>query len=263
MKIQCPVGRYDTPVEHTTCLSCSRSNFRKCNFSYPLLKAIYASNDDRTKEIHVTDLNECLLRAYYSKVEPAPIDPAEQLVMFAGKAVHEYIGKFVENDVFFESEVPVDRIGITGRADLVSDEEIIDVKTTRWMKPTALPYGSHATQVNVYHWMLDQYEKKGDRKLQVQYIDLTGPTRCRKCKSLYNHNGLCRCGIPMPENAHLGVALVDIPVVDSNELGESLAVRKHILRQAIDNGVPPEAEPGWICSYCPFSQCQYYSVGQE
>ena len=113
-------------------------------------------------------------------------------------------------------------------------------------------YGSHALQVNIYAWML---AARGCeiRTLQIQYIDASGPTKCRKCKvPVRNMDGVLACPkcLTAPAGAHLGAYLVDIPLMGPEEVLRLIQDRKQNLEAALQMGIAPEAEPGFLCAYC-------------
>jgi CRISPR/Cas system-associated exonuclease Cas4 (RecB family) len=258
MNIICSVGFGEMPVE--ACLKCAASHDRPpCGFDYALLKAMYASNQssERASKIHVTDLTGCSRKAYLDKREPAAERPHEMLVRWLGSGMH---GMVEDKDDLFDSELPVVHDGIVGRSDIVyKDGRLVDLKFTRWMYVNKLPYGSHALQVNIYGWMLRQMGRKIDR-LQIQYIDASGPTKCRKCSlpvRMIDDELKCPKCFNAPKGAHLGVYLMDVPVLTDEEVKYHIQARKDNLEAALAMGMPPEREPGFLCNYCShYSACQ-------
>ena len=251
MKVICSVGFGE--MEQEACLKCSASHDRPpCGFDYALLKAIYGSNEksDRANEVHVTDLTGCARKAYLDKREPSPEPPHEMLVRWLGSGFH---GMVEGQDELFDSELKVAHAGIVGRSDIVyKDGRLVDLKFTRWMYIDKLPYGSHSLQVNIYAWMLRQMGRKIDR-LQIQYIDASGPTKCRKCRLPVRMVGdtlACPKCLLAPKGAHLGVYLVDISVLTDEEVLYHIQGRKDDLEAALAMGMPPEREPGFLCNYC-------------
>ena len=169
--------------------------------------------------------------------------PHKMLARTIGTAWH----KFVEtNDEHVECELPVEWNELVGTADIVyRDGRIVDNKTTRWLSPSKLPYGSHALQVNIYAFMLRQMGREV-RSLAIQYIDMSGPTKCRACRlpvEMVDGNLVCpRCG-STPKDAHLGVTLVDIPLMTDVDVLDEIHDKIKNLQAAIDLGMPPEASP--------------------
>lgn len=251
MEVICSVG-FGT-MKQEACLKCASEHDRPpCGFDYALLKAIYGANEksERANEVHVTDLTGCPRKAYLDKREPAPERPHEMLVRWLGSGMH---GMVEDKDPLFDSELAVSHDGIVGRSDIVyKDGRLVDLKFTRWMFISKLPYGSHALQVNIYAWMLRQSGRKIDR-LQIQYIDASGPTKCRKCKlpvRMIDDALRCPKCLSAPAGAHLGVYLVDIPVMTDDEVLFHIKDRKTNLEAALVMGMPPEREPGFLCGYC-------------
>ena len=250
MDILCSGTQYLEPVDEKTCLQCALEDRNDCGYGYNLLKSMFSlfEDDKRRNEIHVTDITSCLRKAYFSKTEPVINFVHDMLYLFIGIAVHNQIEL---NDEHVQSEVSFEKNGIHGRADAVFEDKLVDFKTSRWIKPGNLPYGEHEKQTQIYN----TYFKKD--RIQIQYIDLSGPTKCRKCKtSVRNVGGVLECPScgNAPANAHLGAVLYEIPVVDQ---GDFIEDRVSDLQLALSNGVWPEAEPGWLCSYCPFTQCEH------
>ncbi|MCK5307641.1 MAG: hypothetical protein KAJ73_03435, partial [Zetaproteobacteria bacterium] len=201
--IRCSGDLYDTPITEEECLNCALKHRgeQPCGYGYRLLKAMFLTQETRP-DIHVTDMTGCALKSFYDKTDPAARYVHDMLVLFLGIAVHDAIDV---DDKYVNSEIPVDALGAVGRVDAVYTEDgrIEDAKTTRWMNVTNLPYGSHEAQVNYYNAMLPD---PGADKLQIQMIDFSGPTKCRKCKVIYKLiDGIpqCpKCG-GSTKNAHL------------------------------------------------------------
>jgi CRISPR/Cas system-associated exonuclease Cas4 (RecB family) len=252
------------------CLLCARdTGGPPCGYDYALLKAIYGSSQksERANSIHVTDLTGCPRRAYFDKREPSPEYPHDMLVRWMGSGFHRMVEG---SDRFLDCELPLEHDGIVGKSDLVyKDGRLVDLKFTRWMYVDKLPYGSHALQVNIYAWMLRQMGRKINR-LQIQYIDASGPTKCRKCKvAVRNIDGILTCpkcyaanpAAPAPKGAHLGVYLVDIPVMSDRQIADAIQTRKANLQAALAMGMQPEAEPGFLCAYCAHAdKCGAYQT---
>jgi hypothetical protein len=260
MNILCSANSVELSTEE--CLACALHTGRPpCGYDYALLKAIYASNekDERANSIHVTDLTGCARRAYYDKRDPSPEYPHEMLVRWMGSGFH----KMVEgSDGVLDCELPLNMAGIVGRSDLVyKDGRLVDLKFTRWMYVDKLPYGSHALQVNVYAWMLRMMGREVNR-LQIQYIDASGPTKCRKCRVPVRYvDGVLTCPkcLTAPKGAHLGAFLTDIPMYSDEEVHRLIMTRKTNLEAALAMGMPPEADPGFLCAYCAHSsKCDAY-----
>lgn len=248
------------------CLKCALSSGRApCGYDYALLKALYGSSEqsERANSIHVTDLTGCPRRAYYDKREPSPEYPHEMLVRWMGSGMH---GMVEGSDQHLDCELALAHDGIVGRSDLVyKDGRLVDMKFTRWMYPNKLPYGSHALQVNIYAWILRKMGRDINR-LQIQYIDASGPSKCRKCRlPVRMIEGELKCPkcLSAPSNAHLGAYLIDVPVYRDDEVEAMISTRKANLEAALAMGMPPEAEPGFLCAYCAHTaKCPAAQIGE-
>lgn len=250
MKINCSAGRGVMELEE--CLSCALAQNNDCGYDYALIKNMMndAKKESRRSEIHVTDITGCLRKAWYDKVEPAPEYIHETLARWLGVNFH---GGAEMADEYLDSELPLEYNGLVGTSDIVyKDGRIVDYKFTRWIYPSKLPYGSHATQVNIYAYMLRKMGREV-KQLQIQYVDASGPTKCRKCKvPVRTVDGVLQCPNcnNIISNAHLGAVLVDIPISSDEDIEAYINERKENLKGALELGLPPEKEPGFLCAYC-------------
>lgn len=250
MKIRCSGTPSLGVLEESECLECALSRTNTCGFDYALLKSMFYGSD--RSGVHVTDLTGCLRKAYLDKEKPKPMYVHERLVLTLGTAVHGFLE---EGDEYIDCELPLEAYGVVGTADVVykADGRIVDYKTTRWLNPAKLPYGSHQLQVNIYaHLLRGMGRKVSD--LFIQYIDMSGPTKCRRCKLPVRptEGGLLVCPKceTMPRNAHLGAYMVNIPIMHPDEVKELVDERRELLDMAFESGLPPDAEPGFLCAYC-------------
>ena len=253
--ILCSVGRGRR--SKVACLACALAHHNECGYDYSLLNALF-SDKERTG-IHVTDLTGCLRRAYYEKKNGALEYPHEMLVRFVGTGVHKYIESFPSEHL--DNELPLEMDGLVGTADIVyKNGTIVDTKTTRWMKPNSLPYGSHAKQVNVYAAMLRAQGREVKRAF-IQYVDMSGPSKCTTCKGPCKpgEDGVMvctRCTKILP-NAHTGAHLVEIQLEPEAMIAEWVSTRKRILELSLETETTPEAEPSFLCDYCSFQEKCY------
>jgi hypothetical protein len=107
-------------------------------------------------------------------------------------------------------------------------------------------------QVNIYAYLLRKMGREV-AKLQIQYIDASGPTKCRACRLVVRkYEGEYRCPScgKVIKNAHLGALLVDVPIMRDEEVLEHIQERKENLENAMAMGIAPEKEPGYLCGYC-------------
>lgn len=257
MKVLCSGELHTLPIETQECLDCAIKHEGKqpCGYGYRLLKSMWNmfENDSRRSEIHVTDITSCLLKSYWDKTKPEPMFVHEYLPLWLGTAFHSALD--IQDDIV-ESEIPVQELDIIGRVDAVYDRHIEDAKTTRWMKPSKLPYGSHDQQINIYRTLLAEHGNKRDR-MQIQMIDLSGPSKCRKCQiTMRKIDGVVQCPScgHEPFDGHLGATLIEIQ--PSGGYKDLIKERVEILQGALDSNTPPKAEPGFMCYYCPHP-CEY------
>ncbi len=245
--VLCSAGRGERKREE--CLACAKEGRQTCGFDFILLKAILDTRE-RTG-IHVTDLTGCLRKSFFDKTTTAPEYVHAQMYRFMGTIAHGVLEQY-GND---EAELPVEALGITGKMDVYRDGRIIDFKTARWLTPSKLPYGSHELQVNIYAEMLRQ-QGKVVTSAAIQYIDMSGPTKCKICKSVYQPDELgmltCpKCGRSYSD-AHTGAVLVEIELRDNSEIRQLIEERRDVLLKALSDEIMPDAEPSFLCEYCPF-----------
>ena len=206
-------------------------------------------------DIHVSDIVGCAKKAAWSKKAPQPEYVHSMIYATMGTAMHAHLEEEDEHGAVSELEVAYK--DVLGRADrYYEDGRLVDFKTSRWITPSKLPYGSHSLQLNVYAHMLRKTGKPVT-SLAVQYIDLSGPTKCRKCRLPLEvtPSGLAcpKCG-NQPKNAHLGAMLVEVPIMPEREIERVFEERRRIIRDALDNNHLPEGEPSWLCHYCSFHE---------
>ncbi len=250
MNITCSAekGVFDTEK----CLACALSGGNTCGYDYAVLKNMFGDSEQeaRRNEIHVTDLTGCIRKAWYDKTCILNEYPHEMLTRWIGTKIHSAVEG---SDKFMDSELPVQWDSLFGKSDIVyKDGRIVDIKSTRWLMPAKVPYGSHVLQVNIYAFMLRKMGRDVSR-LQIQYIDASGPTKCRACRLVARqYEGVYRCPSCGKElkNAHLGALLVEVPILRDDEVLERIQERKENLENAMAMGIAPEKEPGYLCSYC-------------
>lgn len=264
-KIKCMAGsnnRFGEPiVTKEQCLECAAHRENNCGYTYSLLKFMYRKQADRSG-IHVTDLTGCLKRAFFSKTEEVIDYPHKSLMLALGSITHALL-EVDEDEPVIETEVPLNALGIEGTTDVIHHNgkvfgpfHLQDQKTTRWLKPSNLPYGSHDLQLNIYA-ALQREQGTAVESASIQYIDLSGPTKCRQCKvpvepDLEFDRLVCpSCG-NAPSNAHLGAVEFDIELRDEEEIKAYVEERRDELLLSLEMGDPPEAEPSFLCKYCPF-----------
>lgn len=168
------------------------------------------------------------------------------------------------------TEVPVrwkpDGIELLGRVDAYHPQirRVVDYKTTRYINQDKLPYGNHEDQLRTYAVMLRAMGLPVE-SAAVQYIDLTGPTRCRYCKTGQlvpaQEIFICdNCGREWERNAttHDGAAQYEVSLEGLDAWEEVLKHRMKTLSDALENDIPPVGEPSSLCAFCPFrKECEY------
>ncbi len=246
--VLCSAGRGE--LKREDCLTCAKAGRQTCGFDYILLKAILDTRE-RTG-IHVTDLTGCLRKSWFDKTTTAPEYVHSQMYRFMGTIAHGVLEQYGSAD---EAELPASALGITGTMDVYRDGRIIDFKTARYLILSKLPYGSHELQINIYAEMLRQ-QGKPVASAAIQYIDMSGPTKCKTCKVVYqpDETGVLacpKCGRSTRE-AHTGAVLVEIELRDSGEIRQLIEERRDILLKALSDNVMPDAEPSFLCEYCAF-----------
>jgi CRISPR/Cas system-associated exonuclease Cas4 (RecB family) len=249
MNINCSAGM--GVLDTQKCLTCALDH-PGCGFDYAVLKAMFGSSEQeqRRNEIHVTDLTGCIRKAWYDKTNTTAEYPHEMLTRWIGTKIHSAVEG---SDELMDSELPVAYDGLVGKSDIVyKDGRIVDIKSTRWLMPAKVPYGSHVLQVNIYAYLLRKMGRQVT-SLQIQYIDASGPSKCRKCRlpvRMYQGELRCpSCG-QVVRGAHLGALLVDVDLLSDEEILERIQERKENLENALAMGIAPEKEPGYLCSYC-------------
>ena len=66
-----------------------------------------------------------------------------------------------------------------------------------------------------------------------------GEFKCPSCQKIFS-------------DAHLGAAMCEVRMMETEEIEGLINDRKGELQTALEAGMPPAKEPGFLCSYCPF-----------
>lgn len=241
------------------CLTCALQRDNECGYDYALLRKMLNRDEEesRQNEIHVTDLTGCLRRSYYTKRFPMPEFPHETLARFLGVGFH----KIVEgSDDVMESELPLKYGDLVGTADVVyKNGTVVDFKFSRWLKIDYLPNSSHIMQVNIYAHMLRGMGREV-KELYIQYVDASGPSKCRKCRiPARNINGEIRCPSCMEfiKGGHLGTYLARVDLLPPSVVEEYISTRLESLSNSMALQALPEAETSFLCAYCNYqNECQ-------
>ena len=219
-----------------------------CGYDFALLRKMFA--DSNRTGLHTTDLLGCPKRTVLTKQNPVPEPVHAMLARVLGTLTHAVLE---QEDGEAISEMKVGHGGIVGTVDLYYPQQktVVDFKTTRWLKIANLPYGEHEWQVNIYAWMLEGTGQAVE-KLFLQYIDLSGPSKCRNCKvyvEVRNGELICPNCLAPQKDAHLGTALIEIEKKDTDEVTAFVEERKSIIETGQKTGFV-DAEPSWLCHYC-------------
>lgn len=246
---------YNQVITEEQCLACATAGTNDCSYGYALLKSIWEWDSHVRTGIHTTDLTSCLKKSYFDKKSPVAKKLHTNMLLYIGTITHAML-EGAEDDTF-TAEMSVEGLGVVGTADVVYENGVLeDFKTTRWMYPQYLPYGKHEQQVNFYAQMLREMGIE-TTQIFIQYLDMSGPTKCRKCKvqvEMQEDGGLaCPLCMTTPPNAHLGALRCEVPVWTAEQASDQMNQRREVLEVALESDIPPLAEPDWLCKYCGHS----------
>jgi len=130
------------------------------------IDSVLFEQEDRSSEVHITDLLVCLAQAYFRKVDPIPPTREAQSRMAIGSALGEYI----QNRLNISAEVPIFLRDIHGRMDGVfkPDGEFLEIKTTfRSLRDQIPPH--YLAQMKSYALM----SNKNEASLAIVHIKNT------------------------------------------------------------------------------------------
>lgn len=261
MNIRCSA---DHEVKTTAeCLACAQNPNHPCDISLPALMDLYREAP-RKPGLHVSDIVGCLLKGYNNAIRERPIRyPSELAVMKHGTNAHaalEKAGSDPDAGLITEQNMTVEFGGVPlhGTFDcyMVQSGLLLDYKTTRWIMVNKLPYAKHELQCQIYTLMMRKlgYTVNG---AQIQYIDLTGPTKCRKCnlQLLPMDDQFLKCpgceATKSREEAHEGYVIFNVDILAVNDNFERWLTERVVnLARSIEMGIAPEGESGPLCNYC-------------
>ena len=245
----CSGGKGEVTKE--ACLACALSMNQTCGYDYSLIK-IMLSDHERTG-IHVTDITGCLRKAWYEKTQTQPEFLHMRAYLLIGNAMHGHLEANGDGEV----EKKIEAMGLEGTMDIYRDGMIIDTKTTRWLNPEKLPYGSHAMQVNIYAEMMRSLGHEV-KKLFLSYIDMSGPTKCKTCKAVFvpDSTGYLSCPRCHREysGAHMGAELIQIEQYPREEVQQYINERRDRLTDSLKTMEAPDREASFLCDYCSFKE---------
>lgn len=119
-------------------------------------KVVLNMQEDRSSEIHVTDLTTCIRRSYFEKVYGRKINYPNSLFILRGILIHDAVLEQLAKELKANYEIDVTYKGIKGRIDLLTEKEVIEIKTIN--KVPISPYNSHLEQLNFYCFASDRKE---------------------------------------------------------------------------------------------------------
>ena len=209
------------------------------------LKSIfYTTFEDRSKEIHITDLTHpCLKSVILSKKKgPYTFEEVDKIFLkktWSGSKLHETpFGEYHEYG--FRYQFANEPYGyIYGSVDEILGNAIIDKKFYSFLPKQ--PYESHVEQVLFYFSILtDHHEmKNGKGYTQVGPMDID-------------------VGVLMYiERENFNTSLFLFKPIDVEEVREEMIRRAKIVRRGLVDNVLPKGVPSYFCKWCDFkNECE-------
>jgi CRISPR/Cas system-associated exonuclease Cas4 (RecB family) len=179
---------------------------------------------------HVTELTNCLAKAYYERTSPTNEPLSSAWAKLRGTMIHYIVRSLGWSELAVKMQFSVndETITITGHVDAFDPEtaSIYDLKSTRFARWQAekghIPRENHIAQVQCYATLLEQYGISVNRLVLVYAND----------KEL------------IPKEVPLG------------NRRQWMIDRATILHQSLKQSRLPTPEAGGSCKYCPFrDQC--------
>ncbi|MBW2675669.1 MAG: Dna2/Cas4 domain-containing protein [Deltaproteobacteria bacterium] len=179
-------------------------------------KRSYAEGEEGTPIddgiIFVTEAVGCLRKSYFIRRSPLPLPDRLYVIFEIGKGVHYIIQRFLPVEAQFEvpCEVDLGPCVLRGRADVVLNESILELKTIAKIREEYLPYQHHVKQLQAYLWMLDKprgyivYIEKGGGRIHVVEVHRDAGVWaevCNRARLLHEH--LVKGEPPPPEPSPL------------------------------------------------------------
>lgn len=265
--VKCPYYRKN--IKFKECLECAAKD-APCGIPYGLLKAGSVMMTKPRLEVHVTDLCGCLRRAYFSKVADYYEDPGDWIAAILGIFIHSKMESFTVEGSHTELSLTATTLGgveVVGTVDLLTNGTIEDWKSRRWLDPSKCPSSSHARQINIYRWMLIQNGYEANAGV-VNYLALSGATRCRTCKCalVQQEDGEWECpechNTWPKDKVHRGVYRANVDIYPLDKVESWIDNKAQLLNNALQTGeIMPKVDSGgeWVCDYCSFqSECEAF-----
>ena len=169
------------------------------------------------KVIYVSEAANCLRKAYYDRVSPAPKLDIVNVVATLGNGIHYQLQDLLKGKGWraeVEVKYQTKKITLIGHADLVSPEgEVIEIKTCNQVP--GKPWTNHVLQLNAYLTMLKA--SKG----YIIYVARDGKVRVFDIKP-------------------------------RKDLFDRLIKRAYYLHYCLIEKREPRPEKGPLCDYCPY-----------
>lgn len=215
-------------------------------FPFSLIKAMQENDNPERWPISASQLGYCLRQSLLKRTVDYYGDPGSHLPMMMGSWLHDIVEQYAAPAS--KAEIPVEwttpeGVKVTGIVDEMdftlgaSNISISDWKTTRWLDPSKVPYGTHAIQVNVYRWLVQKSLDLKVTSLSIVYVDLTGPDKYGK------HNGILRTPIEIWTDE----------AIDSFIRKNALTLYRAHFGEGDEDFMPPKVgrDKRWACRYCP------------
>lgn len=211
----------------------------------------YETLEDRTKEIHITDLtNPCaksvILAKKYGVLSYEEIDKNFLKKTWAGKKLHETpFGQY--HEYAFRYKFADGRYGyIYGSADEILDGIVIDKKYYSFIPKR--PYEHHIEQVLFYLAILsDNHE----RLLKKKY---------EKARPL----DVVRGALMYIDREELQVGIFFFEPIDIEEIREEMIKRAEVIRRGLLYGEIPKGVKSYMCKWCMFkNECDDWKEVSE
>lgn len=130
-------------------------------FTYELMAAMLAANQDRGERISTTTLTgKCLRSEYLKRKEPYTEDPEKMYASFRGTMFHGRLELYAHANSIAEARFHVDLPGLghlSGSPDLLDVETgyLYDYKFSKENPRFEYAWGDHISQMNVNRWLVD------------------------------------------------------------------------------------------------------------
>jgi CRISPR/Cas system-associated exonuclease Cas4 (RecB family) len=181
-------------------------------------------------EYHVTDICQCLKRAYLERKKGHDESCQEVWIKQRGNALHRQVTYafqgWKELPIHMEIAQPLETIRLVGHIDAYDPDEaaIIEFKSTRFVdwqqKSGKLPHKHHVLQLRSYYSIFSGCYGFPVKKLIIAYMDdVTPPLQFE---------------------------------IDPIDISGWLKERTATLHNALLNDIAPEDERGALCKYCAF-----------